>query len=300
MSSPVPTSANEFIEQQLDQRLLALESAFDADGLTIAGDLIAGVDDLIRTVVDHLRERGTGRSRLAVILTTNGGYIETVQRIVDTFRHHYGHVCFIVPNYAFSAGTVLAMSGDEIWMDYYSRLGPIDPQVQTAKGRLVPALGYLKQWERLLEKANSGKLTLAEAQLMIEGFDQAELYQYEQARELSITLLKEWLVKYKFKNWNETETRRLPVTPEMRQDRAESIARELNNTDKWHSHGNDISMKTLQCDLNLRIDDLDSDPERCEKVKQYYGLLTDYMPKLGHDNMVHAVQRFVPYHTREA
>ena len=45
------------------------------------------------------------------------------------------------------------LSGDEIYMDYYSRLGPIDPQVNNQEGRQVPALGYLKQWERLQEKA---------------------------------------------------------------------------------------------------------------------------------------------------
>jgi len=109
----------------------------------------------------------------------DGGYLEPVHRIVDTIRHHYGHVGFIIPNHAFSAGTVLAMSGDDIYMDYYSRLGPIDPQVQSARGRPVPALGYLVQWERLLAKAKTGELTEPEVLLMIQGFDQAELYAYE-------------------------------------------------------------------------------------------------------------------------
>jgi len=75
-------------------------------------------------------------------------------------------------------------------MDYYSRLGPIDPQSRNTRGRSVPALGYLKRWEQLVEKSNNGTLSLAEAQLMIDGFDQAELYQYEQAQELSVTLLR--------------------------------------------------------------------------------------------------------------
>jgi uncharacterized protein YacL (UPF0231 family) len=190
------------------------------------------------------------------------------------------------------------MSGDEIWMDYCSRLGPIDPQVETAKGRLVPALGYLKQWERLLKKANDGTLTVAEAQLMIDGFDQAELYQYEQARELSVTLLKEWLVRYKFRNWHETETRQVPVTDEMKQQRAEVIARALNDTDRWHSHGHGISMKILQDELKVRIDDLEADAKRGERVKQYHGLLVDYMAKLGHECVLHTVGRFVPFKTR--
>ncbi len=294
MPDQVPISANEFIEQRLNELLEGLEQDFDCDALCVVSPIAPGVDDSIRIMIEDMRQRKAARSRLAVILTTNGGYIEVVQRIVDTFRHHYDHVSFIIPNYAFSAGTVLAMSGDDIFMDYFSRLGPIDPQIETAQGRWVPALGYLKKWEALLEKATNGELTNAEAQLMIYGFDQAELYHYEQARELSITLLKEWLVRYKFKNWVETETRKRRVTSKMRQTRAEEIARQLNDTDKWHSHGNGISMAVLRSDLNLLIDDLDGDAKRNECLKQYDGLLTDYIQKIGFQAMLHTVGRYLP------
>ena len=48
---------------------------------------------------------------------------------------------FIVPEYAYSAGTIFCMSGDNIYMDYYSVLGPIDPTVQNKDGRWVAAFG---------------------------------------------------------------------------------------------------------------------------------------------------------------
>jgi hypothetical protein len=290
----MPTTANEFIEQQLSERLKALEDVFESDALCINGPLVYGTDDLVRTVIEDMRQEGS-RKRLAIVLTTDGGYIEPVQRIVETIRHYYDHVSFIIPNYAFSAGTILVMSGDEIYMDYYSRLGPIDPQLPTQKGRLVPALGYVKQWKRLLKRAQEGTLTTVEAQLMIEGFDQAELYEFEQTVELSVTLLKEWLVKYKFKNWTKTATRGQPVTEEMRERRAEEIALELNNTDRWHSHGYGISMAVLQRDLNLQIDDLDCDPDRRDRVKLYHNLLSDYMQKLGNQGVFHRVGRYLPY-----
>ena len=91
------------------------------------------------------------------------------------------------------------MSGDEIWMDYFSVLGPIDPQVQNKDGRFVPALGYLDKVNELIEKAKNNTLTNAEF-LILRDFDLAELRHYEQAKELTITLLKRWLAKYKFKN----------------------------------------------------------------------------------------------------
>ncbi len=295
MSRVLPQNANEFIEQELDARIVKLETEFDADALAFCGQIYFGVDDIVRNAIEGLAARSSKRDRLAVMLTTSGGLIEVVHRIVDTLRAYYKTVIFVIPNYAFSAGTVLAMSGDEIHMDYYSRLGPIDPQVESANGQWVPALGYLVQWERLLKKANNGTLTLQEAQLMIQGFDQAELYKYEQARELSVTLLAEWLVKYKFKNWKKTRTRGIRVTAAMRKRRATTIARQLNRTERWHSHGYGISMSVLRQDLKLEIDDLDKQPTRCAVVKEYHNLLDDYMSKLGHRGVLHTAGNYAPF-----
>jgi ClpP class serine protease len=210
-----PGNVNDFIEQKLDEYLGQLGDELKADALAFSGGIIFGVDDAMRGCVEEMKRTNSGRNKLAVVLTTGGGYIEVAQRIADTFRKHYQHVEFIVPNYAYSAGTVLVMCGDVIWMDYYSRLGPIDPQIQNKSGRMVPALGYLRQYERLIEKAKAKppEITDAEVELLISGFDQAELYQFEQSREQSITLLEEWLAKYKFKDWTVTQTRKSKVTP---------------------------------------------------------------------------------------
>ena len=215
-----PRTANDFIEQQLDDRILEIEGRHGADAISFCGPIVFGVDDILRIAVEKKHKQRPRRNKLVILLTTLGGYIEVVQRMVDILRSHYKLVDFVIPNYAYSAGTVLAMSGDAIYMDYYSRLGPIDPQVESQTGRPVPALGYLERYNELLKKANTGTISTAEVQILLQ-FDQAELYQYEQARELSITLLKQWLVKYKFKNWKKTETRRLKVTKQIKTDRAD-------------------------------------------------------------------------------
>lgn len=288
------TSANDFIEQALNQRLSAIETAFDADGLCIVGPIYRGLDGYVRKVVEELQQKEPQRDRLVVLLTTYGGYIEVVQRIVETIRHRYNHVAFVIPDNALSAGTVLAMSGDEIWMNYYSRLGPIDPQVRSKNGRWVPALGYVREWEKLLEKAQAGKLSDAEYHLMVEGFDQGELYQWRQSRALSVRLLRDWLVNYKFKNWEVTETHRTPVTHKMRADRAEAIALTLNDTERWHSHGQGIPMSVLTGEeIKLIVNDLDEDEEKGAAVKEYDGLLTDYMMRLGDDGILHTVHRYL-------
>ena len=287
-----PETADTFIERELNTRAEAVEDVFDADVLTFSGDLVHGIDDILRLEIEARKDK---RSRLCVFLTTEGGYIEVVHRIVDLMRYHYTEVEFVVPNYAYSAGTVLVMSGDKIWMDYYSRLGPIDPQVEI-DDRMVPASGYLIQYERLRKKAKEGDLTTAEALLIVSGFDQAELYEYEQARELSVSLLKLWLAKYKFKNWSVTETSRAQVTECLRESRAEKIARILNDTEKWHSHGHGISMDVLMRDLNLKIDDYGDDDNRNARIRSYSTLFADYRQKMGTE-AVHSLNGFLPLRT---
>lgn len=285
--TPLPVTANEFVEEQLHERLGAIEKKFQCHALSFSGPLLPGVDDILRTIVEKRCIQGSASQKLLILLTTAGGYLEPVQRMVATLRKHYAVIDFVIPNYAYSAGTVFALSGDSIHMDYYSRLGPIDPQIETSNGRMVSALGHLVKYNKLIAKAQKGKISAAEVQLLIDGFDQAELYNYEQAVELSVAALEEWLVKYKFKNWKQTETKKQTVTDAMKKKRASSIGKQLNDTKRWHSHGYGISMEVLRKDLNLKIDDYGADEAASSVIRSYHDLLSDYMSRRGTRGVVH-------------
>ena len=280
--------ANNLIEEQLAKFIKKIARIMDGDCLTYIGPIAYGADDRIRDSIEALSDENQSKNpKLIFILQTEGGFAEVARRISDALRHHYAEVEFLVPSHAMSAGTILTMSGDAIWMDYYSVLGPIDPQVPSADGRkMIPALGYLEKYNQLLDKSNKGEAQAAELQILL-GFDQGELYSYEQARDLSISLLEEWLAKYKFKNWVQTETKKTTVTPEMRQKRAAEIATKLNKIDRWNSHGIGINKELLSSELGLRIDDFGENDELRDAVRQYHKLLTDYMQKLGHYSVVH-------------
>ncbi|MCV5791938.1 serine dehydrogenasease, partial [Escherichia coli] len=66
------------------------------------------------------------------------------------------------------------MSGDKIYMNYASSLGPIDPQVQSSDGKWVPALGYLDKVEEMITKSREGTITQAEL-MMLSQLDLAHL-----------------------------------------------------------------------------------------------------------------------------
>lgn len=289
---PLHSPPEAIVEGQLDERIRAIEEELDSDAISYSGRIAYGSDDVVRDALEDIPDK---KASLAVILESPGGYIEVVQRIVDTIRYHYKKVDFIVPNVAMSAGTVLVMSGDNIYMDYYSILGPIDPQVpEPGSGNLVPALGYLTQYERLIQKSRDGTLTTAELALLLKKYDPAQLYRYEQARELSITLLKEWLARYKFKDWKKTEGRKKTVTKKMKTSRASAIARKLNQTERWHSHGRGISMEVLRRDLKLRIEDFGARPELNARIKSYYALLRDYMVRRRNHGVLHRRGKYEP------
>lgn len=271
--------ANELVSSKLDEYLCEIGKRFNADCLAYFGPIAFSVDDFIRNALEEMD--GKRKRRLVFILETQGGYAETAKRIADTIRHHYRVVDFLIPGHALSAGTILAMSGDAIHMDYYSVLGPIDPQVPSPEGNgLVPALGYLLRYEELLTKAKQGELTTAEAQILL-SFDQRLLYAYEQARDLSISLLEEWLVKYKFKNWRVTAGRKARVTKAMKRKRAIEIAMQLNDVKKWNSHGMGISAEVLRRVLKLQIDDFGAEPKLHQLVRCYHSLLTDFKAKMS-------------------
>lgn len=66
---------------------------------------------------------------LDIILHTPGGLVLAAEQIALALKKHEAPVRIIVPHYAMSGGTLLALSADEIIMDDNAVLGPVDPQL---------------------------------------------------------------------------------------------------------------------------------------------------------------------------
>lgn len=269
------------IQGLLTARLVQIEQYFQGDALVYYGGILDGKENQILKIVEDLAADPGKKDKLFIMLTTGGGSAIAVERYVNIVRHHYTEVNFIVPDYAYSAGTIFCMSGDNIYMDYLSALGPIDPQVRNKEGKFVAALGYLDKVNELLEKARNGQLSQAEF-LILKDFDLAELREYEQAKELTIDLLKKWLVKYKFKNWNTHDTnptrKGQSVTHAEKEARAKEIADKLSDNNRWKSHGRPINIETLEKELKLKIEDFSKASSR-PLIRDYYELLSDYVAK---------------------
>lgn len=287
----------EFIESELKTFNKALGDHLSSDAIILKSPIKFGLDDAIRTEIENLHFGAVANVKrpkaLSVIVETTGGYIEVVERIYNVFRRHYTSVNFIVPNYAYSAGTVLVLSGDEIYMDYYSVLGPIDPQMENDNDRFVSGLGYLAKFDELSQKINSAPspdAVRAELAYLLKKFDPAELFDLEQARSHSEDLLEQWLSTHKFKDWTETETNKKPVNDADRKARARAIAETLGDPKRWHSHGRGIGLKDLAGDdIKLKVVNFGDDKDLNQKVRGYYEFFIDYCKKLGVNTSNHTV-----------
>ena len=289
-----PLKSDEVIRGLLREKCETLEAKLDADAIFIRAPMTPGIDDAVRREVEKLSSSDVRRNQLAVVLETDGGSIEVVERLHDVFRYHYELVIFVVPNFAYSAGTVLALSGDDIYMDYYSVLGPIDPQILNKDGRWVPGLGYLEKYEQLIEKSKNTKdpISLAEMEFLVRKFDAAELFSLEMAKKHSEDLIEKWLSQYKFKNWTVTETTEKPVGDDERKVRAREIAKLLGDPKVWNSHGRGIPRSVLVSDrVRLQIRDFGADSELNKAVRQYYDLMIDYMTKIDAKLAIHTKKR---------
>lgn len=264
----IPRAINNLLSNEIE----TIEQLTSSDVLAINGPII---DDLLNIVLNLIEDINPKKDSLSVILTTNGGSAEVSERLVHIFRHHYKTVNFYVPDYAYSAGTILCMSGDEIYMDYHSVLGPIDPQVQNKEGKFVPALGYLDKIQKLIDLAKRGEISQAEF-LILKDFDLAELKAYEQARDLTVDLLKEWLVKYKFKNWDYSESLKQKVSNELREKTAKKIAEVLGDNNIWHSHGRPINIDKLN-EIRLQIQDFGENKQLHSAIREFHNLMIENM-----------------------
>jgi ClpP class serine protease len=80
---------------------------------------------------------------IIMILHTPGGMVLASEQIASALCRHQAKVTVMVPHYAMSGGTLVALAADEIVMDENAVLGPVDPQIGHH-----PAASILKVLER--------------------------------------------------------------------------------------------------------------------------------------------------------
>lgn len=230
--------------------------------ITIDYDDIVPINDQISNL--------TG-DKIDIILETPGGYAEIAEQIVEYIRGKFNDVAFIIPGAAMSAGTIMAMAGDDILMSSLSSLGPIDAQI-LQQGKRFSADAFLEGLNKIKkEVTDTGVLNKAYIPIL-QNVSPGEIQSALNALDFSKVLVTDWLSKYKFKNWHTHSTTGKSVTEEDKKKRASEIARQLCNHGLWKTHGRSITLKHLR-DMKLKITDYTENSDLSEAIQKYFTLL---------------------------
>lgn len=206
--------------------------------------------EMVTSVPSEIKE-------IDIVLVTPGGIVSQVVNFVHALRPRFEKVNFIVLNMAMSAGTIFIMSGDEIIMSEQSKFGPIDPQVPNKDGRYVPAQSILTAIKDIQEKGqkaldNGLQPNWTDVQIL-KNIDVREIGEALSASNYAIQITKEFLEKYKFSTWKVHKRDNSPVSDEERNAKANEIASNLCNHEKWKEHSHFIDRETAWNECGLLI-----------------------------------------------
>jgi ClpP class serine protease len=125
------------------------------------------IDDA-QTVLRAIRSTPPGKG-IEIILHTPGGLVLAASQIAKALHDHDGEVVAVVPHYAMSGGTLIALAADEIVIDRHAALGPVDPQLgQYPAASLVEVVALPGEHkDETLILANVGRKALRQVEVLV-------------------------------------------------------------------------------------------------------------------------------------
>lgn len=231
-----------------------------SDGCEIERDDVFGFVDLLHNIPSG--------APIDLMLHTLGGNVDAAEKIMIQVRRRLGEtgrLRVIVPNYAKSAGTLMALGAHSLLMSDASELGMIDPQVKLKDERgneiYTSVIAYLEVYETHFNavKADPGDQA---SQIMLQQFDPVVVRklrgQRDRTRDIALKLL------------NRVGA---PST---------TITENLMDLSRWKSHGQMIGPDDAR-EIGLMVEYRPADDELWQK---YWHLLCLQRLEIGHDKKI--------------
>ena len=197
-------------------------------------------------------------TNLDFLLHTGGGDVDAAEKLMHMVRSTVGsnQLRVIVPDFAKSAGTLMALAADYIVMSDSSELGPVDPQIVLGDGRgnyiLHSVMNYLDAFESYSQQLRDNPND-AVARLMLAKLDPATEKAFRAVKDRAQRLAESHLHHWMFREKQGTYTK---------------IASDLMDTKRWLTHGQMIGYQAAQ-ELGLRVQYL---KPTCEQWRDYWQL----------------------------
>ena len=198
-----------------------------------------------------------------LLLQTPGGDIDAAEKLINMVRNRVrsARLRVIVPDYAKSAGTLIALGADAVMMSDSSELGPIDPQVtlEDASGNQMttPIHSYLEAFREHSE-ALRRKPDDPVALQMLKKIDPIKFKHFEMVMRRARTIAEELL-----------QQGMLRSRPAASGPSFTKIANDLLDPNRWPSHGQMICAEDA-IEIGLTVDRRDPEDEEWQMFWQLY------------------------------
>lgn len=200
---------------------------------------------------------------LTLVLHTPGGVMNAAESIVEYIRSKFSRIEVIIPTFAMSAGTMIALASDLIVMGRHSQLGPIDPQMPYT-GRFVSARAVVDQFNQAKEEIlEDGKSAHVWAPILA-SLGPSLIQEAQNALTYGENMVGRWLEQYMFSSIEDQD---------QRSSKANRVAEYFNDAKEHKSHGRRIDRDEAR-NVGVCVEDLEDDQDLQDTVLTAYHLMT--------------------------
>ena len=197
---------------------------------------------------------------LSLILHTPGGEMAATETLVDYLRSKFHYIETIVPVYAMSGGTMIALGSDLIVLGNQSQLGPIDAQLTLPNGT-VSASSILGQFNRARQEISEDRNAAIVWAPILQTMGPSLLQQATNALALGQQMAAAWLAMYMFQDSEDPE------------GQAATVADYFNSEEVHLAHGRRIGVGECE-EVGLNVERMEADQDFQDEILSVYHLLS--------------------------
>jgi ClpP class serine protease len=208
-------------------------------------------EDLLRSVAES--------SKGCLMINSPGGDANAAEKLLMMCRQRFTEEFnVIVPDYAKSAATMIALGSDKIMMGYLAELGPIDPQLQTSPipgGEVIPARSFIDGLDMIRNKVKKDGDPVQMYLPMLSQIRPEVLAICQRAIDDARTFAEKWLKNYMLKNDYKQAT---------------AVAEMLSTGEAYKSHGKVIDFNEAKNVLKLNVEKIDEKSQLWSHIWELY------------------------------
>lgn len=258
LEAQLQAALQEISKQRDDRNVMFYASAFMQKPAVPSYMTMLMMDDIngLMACMHNMR----WEQNLTLVLHTPGGVPGAANALVEYMHSKFADIEVVVPTFAMSAGTMMALGANRIVMGRQSQLGPIDAQMQTKHGS-VSAGAVLETFGRARSEISDNQSMAHLWHPILQSMGPSLIQESANALEYGEVMVRGWLAKRMFAGRPDAA------------DKAAAAARHFNATEVHKDHSRRIDRDEARS-VELTVENLEDSQPLQEAVLTAYHIMS--------------------------